>query len=60
MSTKDDNLDWIGPLFGFIGLLAGSLFLSSQQNNNQNLPPPPPINQRPPSAGDCGCTAKKT
>jgi hypothetical protein len=53
--SKDDNLDWIGPLFGFIGLLAGSLFLSNQQNNN-NLPPPP-LNQKP--AGDCGCMHKK-
>lgn len=50
-----NDLDWITPLLGFVGLLAGGLFLTGQKDSNNMLPPPPP-NQKP---SGCGCTAKK-
>jgi hypothetical protein len=58
--TDNDNLDWLAPVLGFVGLLAGTLFFSSSKdnsNNNNNIGlPPPPVGQKP-SAG-CGCQAK--
>ena len=53
---SQDNLDWLGPLLGFVGLLAGGLFLSGQNQKQQSLPPPP-ANVKPSSG--CGCTATK-
>lgn len=61
MADNNNNVDWITPLLGFVGLLAGSLFLSgqNQNNNNQNQSslPPPPMGAKP-SKG-CGCSAGK-
>jgi hypothetical protein len=61
--NQEDDYGWLAPLIGFVGLLAGTLFFSSngQQNltnNNNNLPPPPPSssNGKP---GGCGCNANK-
>jgi len=53
-----DNFDWLAPVLGFVGLLAGSLFFSSNNSSttNNTLPPPPP-NQK---QSGCGCQAKKT
>jgi hypothetical protein len=61
MAQKD--LDWITPLLGFVGLLAGTLFFTGNQSTNNNssssnnLPPPPP--NAPPAAKPCGCQAGK-
>lgn len=58
MAQKD--LEWITPLLGFVGLLAGTLFFTSNNNSNSSnnsnntLPPPPPTKE-----GDCGCMAGK-
>jgi hypothetical protein len=66
MTDNDNlNLDWLAPVLGFVGLLAGTLFFSSSNkdnsNNNNNIGlPPPPVGQKPSSASDCGCQHKKT
>ena len=65
MPEKNDlDLDWLTPVLGFVGLLAGTLFFtsppptSSNQNNNpssnNNSLPPPPVGQKPKPSG-CGC-----
>lgn len=55
----DKDFEWLTPLLGFVGLLAGSLFLTSsgQYNTpqNNNLPPPPAAAK----PGGCGCSKPK-
>ena len=57
-----NDFEWLTPLLGFVGLVAGTLFLTrpGQNNNNSNntnmLPPPPPVGQKP---SGCGCQHKK-
>ena len=60
--AQKDNLDWLTPVLGFVGLLAGTLFFTSSNSNNNNSNntsmslPPPPVGQKP---SGCGCTAQK-
>ncbi len=55
-----DEFDWLAPVLGFVGLLAGTLFFTGNTNastTNNTLPPPP---QNPQHSGGCGCQHKKT
>ena len=64
MAEKD--FEWLTPLLGFVGLVAGTLFLTSSSNNNNNnnsntnntLPPPPPPVSSGQKPGGCGCNKK--
>ena len=61
---KSKDFEWLTPLLGFIGLLAGTLFFTGNVNNSNNQTnnsssnnlPPPPVNAKP---SDCGCQHKK-